>query len=109
MQKLNLKAGGIKGQKDDHQHARYQLTYIVGVLTSQLVENVAPVASFAHQHVPNRRSELLALHDGPNPSDRGELVLGRLMDSYGFDFRFTPAPRSRQTATEEDLAVKLLQ
>ena len=26
MQKLNLKAGGIKGQKDDHQHA---ITYIL--------------------------------------------------------------------------------
>ena len=106
MQKLNLKAGGIKGQKDDHQHARYQLTYMVGVMTWQLVENVAPVASFAHQHVPNRRSELLALHDGPNPSHRGELVLGSSMKSYEIDWRSTPPPRFQRKPTQHELAVK---
>ena len=54
----------------------------LALLTRHFVIAVATVGSFAYQHVPTRMSGRLAVQDGPNPSDRGGLDLGRKMAAH---------------------------
>ena len=56
----------------------------LALLTRHFVLAVAAVGSFAYQHVPTRMIGVLAVQDGPNPSDRGGLDLGRGMYSHVF-------------------------